>query len=71
MTTKYARTPFVRLLESLGDAEAERRIKPLAGRRAIKSWRLCDRRPRPDLARDIAARLSVSLDDIYRHDEAA
>lgn len=62
-TNPRQRTPFQRYLESIGDEQAAVILQ--CRRRTVKSWRLGDRTPRPEQARDIIARLPVTFDDIY------
>lgn len=62
-STRRPRTAFQRYLESVGDEKAAEILQ--AKRRTVQSWRLGDRRPRPEEARQIIARLPVTFDDIY------
>jgi len=56
-------TPFQKFLAASRDAEIAEQIgvRP----RTVQSWRLGERYPRPEQAREIIARLPVTMDDIY------
>jgi hypothetical protein len=60
---KHPDTPFRRFLGSLGDELAAELLSRKV--RTVQSWRLGERLPRPNEAREIAAKAGISLDDIY------
>lgn len=56
-------TPFQKFLLAMGDKKAGQLlgVRP----RTAQAWRLGERKPRPDRAREIVKVAPVSLDDIY------
>lgn len=57
------KTPFQRRLAEIGDRKAAEQLA--VKERTVKAWRLGDRRPRMQSAREITARWPVTLEDIY------
>jgi DNA-binding XRE family transcriptional regulator len=57
------KTPFQQRLENVGDKVAAEQLG--VKERTVKAWRLGDRRPRLEQAREIQARWPVTFEDIY------
>jgi hypothetical protein len=69
MDQTRSKTPFQNYLERLGDKVAAERLGVPA--RTVKSWRLGDRVPRTAQALHIIGAMPITMDDIYRPENAA